>query len=150
MTTICANLKEMCADSALSWDIDVMIISGKIEVVNHEIVGCAGHEPHIQRFLRWFRAPTPEWPEIDNVDDDDKGFLALVLNDRGLWIYGNSFVPARITEGHAAIGSGALAARAALHHGKSPRVAIETACLYDKNSKLPVERITLKQALRGK
>jgi hypothetical protein len=148
MTTIAANLKEMCADSAMSWDAEFMLVEDKLEIIDGEIVGCSGHEPDIQKFLKWFRNQTPETPEFS--DDDNKGFSALVLNGKGLWCYGNTCSPSRITTPHAALGSGGMAANAAMALGKSPRVAVEIACTLDKNSKLPVQRITLAQAMRRK
>ena len=149
MTTIAANLKEMAADSCLSWDAEFMLVADKIVVIDHQIVGCAGDEVEIQKFLKWFRNQTPELPEFD-TDKDAEGFTALVLNEKGLFVYGGTCAANKIIEPHAAIGTGGMVARTELHRGKSPRVAVETACIYDKNSKLPVHRITLKQALRGK
>jgi hypothetical protein len=149
MTTIAANLKEMCSDSCLSWDADFMLVAEKVRVINHEIVGCAGDEGEIVKFLRWFQQKGPEWPEFSQ-DEDAEGFTALVLNEKGLWVYGGTCMANKVMEPHAAIGSGGMVARAELHRGRSPKVAVETACIYDKNSKPPVQRITLKQALRGK
>jgi len=148
MTTIVANYREMCADSCTSWDSEFIIAQDKIEIIDRQVVGCAGSTPDITKFTHWLRDPASGVPEFS--DDDDKGFIALVLNERGLFLYANSVRPMRVTEPFAAIGSGGSAAKAAMLAGKPPRVAVHIATLCDKNSKLPVQRVRLAQALRAR
>lgn len=63
---------------------------------------------------------------------------ALVLKS-GLLYYGDTTcVMIRIDDDFAAIGSGANAALAAMHCGRSPSEAVKIACKVDMNSGLPV------------
>lgn len=148
MTTIVATHNEMAADSCTSWEADFCITGDKIEIIHHQIVGCAGHTPDILKFLRWFKNPTPEMPEFG--DEDDQGFTAVVVNKDGLWLYSNSVDPMPVRDPFIAIGSGGMAAKAAMICGRSPVNAVIVAMACDKNSRGPVQRVTLKQALRRK
>lgn len=148
MTTIVSTHNEMAADSCTSWDSDFVITGDKIEIVNHQLVGCAGHTPDIQKFLRWFKNPVPDVPEFS--DEEDHGFTAVVVNKDGLWLYANSVDPMPVKEPFIAIGSGAMAAKAAMLCGRTAVKAVEIAIRCDKNSKGPIQRVTLKQALKRK
>lgn len=148
MTTIVATHAEMAADSCTSWESDFVITGDKIEIVNRQLVGCAGHTPDIMKFLRWLKNPTPELPEFGNGDDE--GFTAVVVNKDGLFLYANSVDPMPVREPFIAIGSGGMAAKAAMLCGRSPVSAVEIALRCDKNSRGPIQRVTLKQAMKRK
>ena len=147
MTTIAANRREMAADSCTSWDSEFFLSSDKIQIIGKSIVGVSGHTPSIAKFLQWFRAgkgvDVPEFPE-----DDEKSFVALELNESGLFVYADACVGQPLVDAFAAIGSGGSAAKAALICGKSPRQAVEIAADCDKNTRPPIQRVTLAQALR--
>jgi hypothetical protein len=148
MTTIAANRREMCADSCVSWDSSFVLADDKIQAINGQLVGCAGHSPSIDKFIHWMKNPVAEHPDFDA--DDEKSFDALMLNDKGLWLFSNSCTPARLLNGYFAIGSGGQSATTAMMCGKAPRTEVEMACLVDKNTKGPVHRRTLRQANKRK
>jgi len=72
-----------------------------------------------------------------------------VLGESGLFLYSNSCVPMPIRDSYIGIGSGGMAAKAAMLAGADLIMAVEIACKCDKNSGLPVQVITLEQALKG-
>lgn len=150
MTTIIATRKEMVADSRTSWDVDYCTTPGKIEVVRRCVIGCAGDTPAINKFLTWFRKPRSEVEPFFAGTDGDDSFVALALARNGLFLYADSCVPMRIGDEFMGIGSGGGFAKAAMMAGATSERAVEIACMCDKNSGPPIQRITLAQALRSK
>lgn len=139
MTTIACDRKSMAADSRTSWDADHVVVDDKIEIINGSIIGCAGSVPDIWKFLEWFRSagavPRPE------LEGDD--FLALELNESGLYLYMGSTYPSKVEDRFAAFGSGGMAAKAAMLCGKTAEQAVKIAILCDKNSGGPVRSVAL-------
>lgn len=132
MTTIAANLKEMAADSRTSDDCVYFTCDSKITRHGKDIIGCCGNLDSIAKFLAWYETKG-DAPEFEGDD-----FEAIVLRHEGLFFYSNSTRCKRITDPFFAVGSGAMGALAALHCGKSPKAAVETAIKCDKNSGPPV------------
>ena len=120
----------------------------KIKVIGHQIVGCAGLVQDINKFMRWLKDPTSEYPEFS--DNDEKGFDAILLNKDGIFCYSSSCVGDKVDDPFLAIGSGGRAAKAAMIMGASPRRAVEVASQCDKNTKLPVQRVILAKVLKTK
>ena len=138
----------MAADSCTSWEADFFTSGDKIEIINRQLVGCAGNTPDIAKFLRWFKNPTPEIPEFGS--EDDEGFIAVIVSKDGLFVCANSVDPIPVKDPFVAIGSGGMAAKAAMMCGRSPVSAVEIALRCDKNSRGPIQRVTLKQAMKRK
>ncbi len=143
VTTLAANLKEIAADSRTSWDNEFCTTGDKIEIIGRSVVATGGETSSIFRFVRWLKDPTQERPtELD--------FTAIMLNEKGLWLFADSCDPMPIKDPFITAGTGGMAAKAAMLCGKSPKRAVEIAIMCDNNSGLPVQRITLAQALRSK
>lgn len=139
MTTIAASRKEMACDSRASGDDgEYHNCDDKVERIGGDLVGCAGDWEDIYAFLAWFKDQSKERPEIENC-------LALVLNRKGLWLYANTTYPSKVAEPFFAIGTGSMAARAAMKWGASPQQAISTAITLDKNSGGRVRVYSLKE-----
>lgn len=137
MTTIAANLRCMAADSMLSSEVDYLEVRKLIRFTSGAIMGCAGDCEEIDKVTRYFIESKGPRPRVG------KEFEALLLTARGLFYLGPSLLPREVTEGRAAIGSGAQAAIAALRRGWSPRTAVKHACTVDQNSRLPARVMTL-------
>ena len=65
-------------------------------------------------------------------DDDEKSFLALALDSRGLWLYTNLCEPDKLHDGYYAIGTGAQAACEAMRRGDTPAQAVKAAMRWDE------------------
>jgi 20S proteasome alpha/beta subunit len=89
----------------------------KIERIGKALIGCASNYEDIFKFLDWYRNRDKERPEIENC-------LALELDSKGIWLYANTCHRSRLTEPFFAIGSGSLAARAAMKWGATPAEAV--------------------------
>lgn len=127
MTTIVANREEMACESLVSCASgEAYTTDQKVRRVGDDIVGCAGNITDIMKFMEWY-ASRGDRPELENID-------ALVLNSSGLWIYNSSTYANRVCDPFICIGSGAMAAKAAMLCGKSPREAVAIAIQCDKGS----------------
>lgn len=133
MTTIACNLKEMAADSMCSAGEVYYLTEGKIVRIGTDLVGSCGSVDSIAKFLDWYekRGDIPDFGEGDE-------FESLALTPNGLFMYCNTCRPRKVLDPFLACGSGEQAALAAMHLGKSPKVAVETAIKCDKNSGGPV------------
>lgn len=140
MTTIACSRKEMACDSRSSFDSgEYMTCDDKILRIGDSIVGCAGNWGAIFKFMAWFRDQTKDRPDFS--DDDD--FTAIVLNKKGIYVYDGSTYSSRACDPFFAVGSGSMAARAAMLCGKSPAEAVAIAIKCDKHSGHPVRNYTL-------
>ncbi len=99
----------------------------KIERINGALVGCAGNYTDIYKFLDWYKDRSKERPELEAC-------LVVELDNRGIWLYANTCSRSRVDEKCFAIGSGSLAARAAMKFGATPAQAVKTAKTLDKNT----------------
>ena len=147
MTTIACNRREMACDSRSSFDNgEYLTTDDKIERIGDSLVGCAGNWPAIFKFIAWFKDQTKERPDF--TDDDE--FTAVVLNRRGIYVYDGSTYPSRACHNFFAIGSGSMAARAAMLCGKSPADAVAIAIKCDKNSGSPIRTFKLSMSKKRK
>ena len=139
MTTIACSRDEMACDSRISFESgEFVACDDKVERIGNCLVGCAGDVAAIFKFLAWFRNQ-----ERDRPDFDEKEFDAIVLNKNGIYYYSGTTYPCRVRDPHFAIGSGSMAAKAAMHCGKAPSEAVAIAIKCDKNSGGPVRNFAL-------
>ena len=139
MTTIAVSRVAMAADSRTRWDTgEFLTCDDKIEEIGESLVGCAGDVAAIFKFLQWFRNQDRERPEFD-----DKNFDAVVLDSTGIYLYAGTTYPSRIRDPDFAIGTGSMAAKAAMLCGKTPAEAVAIAIKCDKNSGGPVRNFIL-------
>lgn len=135
MTTIVATRDRMVCDSKVTHG-DTAYHGLKVFRIKGALVGTAGDTSELGQFIEWFKkgAKPGSAPKIENPSFD-----VLVLDKSGLRIYSGSFHADPVTDQHYAIGTGAYAALAAIHCGKTPEEAVEIACRIDVNSGPPVQ-----------
>ena len=143
MTTICATLSEMAADSKCV-DEDLHFTDlGKIRRIGATIVGVAGDADLCDAFFAWAadnKKPT------EALRKKGAEWVALVLSPGGLFMFkGATLLPMKFERGWHAIGSGALGALVAMDLGKSPREAIEVTAKHENNTGVPVVVLKLKK-----
>ena len=146
MTTIAATREMMAADTRA--DIDgVGSHVAKIYVHGDAIIGGAGDNEGIMRFLEW-------WPHRENKPlriPKRLDWSAIVLSEEGLLVYENVSFPDVVREEWAAIGTGAPIALAALDtmhllkRKPDPRIAVRVACKRDSLTGGDVEHVRLKR-----
>ncbi len=141
MTTIAANFLtgEMAADSMVSSD-DSYYLINKLRRGKGCIYGGAGD---FEKLLKFYQV-LDQGGDLDS----DTDISILMLNAQGLWVYESSVIPVPIKNSFFAIGTGAGYAMGAMHLGKSPREAVEIACLYDTSSHGPIDEMKLER-IRG-
>jgi 20S proteasome alpha/beta subunit len=129
----------MACDSRSSYDNgEHYICDDKIIRLADELVGCAGEVGDIFKFLAWYRTSGEiERPELKDME-------AVVLNRDGIFHYNSSTYGSRVAQPFFAIGSGSMAANAAMWCKKSPTKAVEIACQLDKSTGGPVRTFKLK------
>lgn len=140
MTTIAVSRSEMACDSRQSGDEQYFKVADKILIVDNELIGSSGDSDQIAKFLTWYRksddgSDPPRLSDTTNV---------VVLNEDGIYYYAGCGYPTLIDERFFAVGSGALAALAAMSCGKSPMEAVRIACKFDKNSGPPIRNYKLR------
>lgn len=139
MTTIAANRTCMAADSKVT-DGDISYRADKIFAIRSDLVGVAGGTDATNMFLDWYMAgkktPGPELPKKSD-------FCALVLTRTGLFYYSACCPPDALLEDFYAIGTGSMAALAAMTLGHPPEVAVEVACQISPGSGGPVKVLSL-------
>jgi hypothetical protein len=140
VTTLACNRREMACDSRTSYgDGEFTVCDDKIERIGDSLIGCAGNVESIFKFLSWFKNQERERPEFSESDS----FSAIVLNKRGMYWFCNTTYPSKVCEPFFALGSGSMAAKAAMLCGKTPTEAVGIAIKCDKNSGGPVRTFTL-------
>lgn len=143
MTTIACNLKCMAADRRITGDVmgevDKMFRFGDV------IIGCAGDWETILVFREWVMAGM-DFKKRPVLGDGD--FEALMLTHEGIWVIGKGLRPYPNREEFHAIGNGALAAKAVMHIGHHPQVAVQTASRVDECTGPEVDVLELKPRKR--
>lgn len=136
MTTIAARFStlEIAADSMVSGD-DSFYLVEKLRVGKTSIYGGCGDWDKLLKFYQSI--------ESGGEVDSDMDVTVLELRHDGIWIYESTIIPARIKNDFWAVGTGANYAIAAMHLGKSPKEAVELACLYDTSSNGPIDFMKL-------
>ena len=125
MTTIAANHESMAADSMASdgfADIPVF----KVRQLDKSLFGGCGSIVGCARFFDWIARGRPKKkPKHEHGED----FTILELNEHGLFIWENAYLPFHCPRPFHAIGAGAQAAVALMmHSGASPAEAVEMSC----------------------
>jgi len=142
MTTIACSRDEMSCDSRTSYDSgEFFTCDDKVERIGAALVGCAGDIAGIFKFLAWFKNQERERPEFDS----EEKFEAVVLNKDGIFHFSNCAYASKVCQPFFAIGSGAMAAKAAMLCDKTPSEAVSIACKCDKNSAGPVRTFALRE-----
>lgn len=140
MTTIVATRTSLYSDSRISFG-GAHFASNKLFRVGASILGISGHVVDNLLFIDWFKngANRDNSPKFSG----DNTFDVLELSPDGLFAWDDTLMRIEVTDPFMAVGSGYMAALAALHLGASPEVAIETACKVDRMSGGPVQVLPL-------
>lgn len=143
MTTIAASLTEMAGDSALVTSGPVAKVS-KIHRIGDSIFGEAGDGFASLLMIEWLkgrrdRRLLQKMPEAFVRDD----VLLLELSPKGLALWNGWGIKMPISDAFYAIGSGSMAAMAALMAGANPEEAVKIAAELDENTREPVEVLAL-------
>jgi hypothetical protein len=109
-----------------------------VKVFRHKgsLVGVAGDNTQIEKFLRWYMGNQKKPLELGDE------FEAVVVNKRGIWDYRGS-MPDKVLRSFHGVGCGWPAAHAALLAGASPPRAVEIACQVTHLCGLPVQEFIL-------
>jgi len=144
----------MAGDTRVSGGIPLAYCD-KIFRVGNSIVGVAGGNAYTTKWLEWFRRempPVEAMLEIDNTDDE-KQLVALVLDEKGLWLYTNTCEGDLLHNKYYAIGTGSQAACEAMKRGDSPKQAVRCAMKWDEGTGGKVTELFLirrdKESKRG-
>ena len=141
MTTIAARFStgEIAADSMCSGD-DVHYHVAKLKIGARSVFGGAGNWDALLKFYALLEAP-------GGAVDEDCEVEVLELREDGIWVYEQTFLPARIKNDFYAIGTGRNYAIAAMHLGLTPREAVALAALYDPGTGGPIDEVLLSDVL---
>lgn len=145
MTVIVALKDRMLSDSKVSASGDTHYRAAKIYRHKDELIGVAGGNRSIEKFMRWYRGPRAKMLDFNEAKEDDGGdrFSVIVLNRRGLWYYDDCSLPDMILGDFHGAGTGWPAAHAAMLAGADPRRAVEIACEVTTDCGPPVQEFTL-------
>jgi hypothetical protein len=139
MTTVVATREALYSDSRVSFG-GAHFTSKKLFRIGDSILGISGTVTDNLKFLDWFSHQNPdESPEFT----EDDSFDVVELSPEGLFVWDNALRRIEVIDPFIAVGSGYMAALAALHLGSSPEVAIETACKIDRSSGGPLQTLHL-------
>lgn len=139
MTTIAASLTEMAADSALVTGGAVATVS-KIHRIGKSIFGEAGSGFECLLLIEWLKGKRDRRALLkmpDAFERDDVYILELSPDGLALWNGWGIRMP--IKDECYAIGSGSMAAMAALKAGANPEEAVKIAAELDENTREPIE-----------
>jgi len=144
MTTVAANRHGMAADSRINTS-DLHYRADKVFRVGNAIAGGCGETALVEAWVEWLRdGSRGRKPNMER----DADFAGLYLDSSGLYHVDWSCRLTPVNDPFFAIGSGAMAALAAMHCGKSPVEAVTVACMVDVNSGLPVTELALPKRRR--
>jgi ATP-dependent protease HslVU (ClpYQ) peptidase subunit len=133
VTVIAANRRCMSADHRMTFGEGTPKCHAvKIFRIGDNIVGAAGSCGATTQFYEWMRRDCPpmENPSLPTEGDgeEDDGFIGLVLNEDGLFLYTGMCDPDKLMDDCYAIGTGSAYAVEAMLQGKSPKAAVLRAC----------------------
>ncbi len=131
MTTIACDRRTMAADTRMTSDGGAFAHTQKLFRLNDgSLFGFSG-DPAVG--LLWVQYLDGEIDAIDDKKVDDDASCALRLTPSGIWLYQLPFycTPVPVLDHYAAIGSGEMAAQAALILGHEPHDAIAIAAKVD-------------------
>lgn len=153
MTTViaCRSLKTMVADSNVSHGEVNFKSTRKISKIGKYVVGVAGDYSHALRYIESFaaKARTMDGKSVPHLERMDGEFDVLVMSEHGMWIYGDDGTPIPVEDEWYVIGSGGGWAASSLRTQEltctpyNLQMALEVACEYDTDSRLPAVEITL-------
>lgn len=111
----------------------------KLYRVGKFIIGGAGHLKSIIAFVKWFSGDRKKPHKLKNL-------TALVMSKKhGLWWFGDeTSIGFQVLDDRYAIGSGAVAALAALEMGAKPERAIQVASKFDDMTGGAVQYMSLR------
>lgn len=111
------------------------------------IIGTSGESSPSLLFVDWYGSgkDVPEFFIYGTAD-----FTCLIVEPDGIWEADTYCRPERIMEPFYAIGSGAKAALAAMHCGKTAEQAVEIACRVDPFSMPPIVTMSVAAPIRRK
>ena len=136
MTTIAYRDGVMAADTGSNFD-GLKSEARKIFRVGDALLGGAGNFVDFIVFKQWWQTGSDlkDLPEFRQYGSNDgPNFTALVASPAGLTWWSQHFQPEDLMVEFWAIGSGAMAALAAMHMGTDAAKAIEIAIKTDYNS----------------
>jgi hypothetical protein len=143
VTVIVALPDRMLSDSICSTD-DATFPCTKILRHKASLVGVAGKNRSIEKFVRWYmKTGGKTMLDFNELDDGGDSFSVIVLNKRGIWYYEDCSMPDLVTRGYHGCGSGWAATHGAMRAGATPRQAIEIACSISPGCGLPVQEFIL-------
>lgn len=140
MTTVAANLTMIAADSNVSDGSEDFRVLTKIFAVKGGYAGYCGHVHVGLKIIEWLQNQRKKKPEFTETDTAS----VLILDAEGLAYVDTTLRIMRLRESQYAIGTGGMAARAAMLCGRDPQSAVEIACKIDPNSKTPIDMAKLK------
>lgn len=116
----------------------------KIHRIRGELFAISGGGTHCSALLNWFKGArkTEEWPK---APDDEKCGHAIQFTKDGIFAWSGYSLPypEKLEDKFMAFGSGRDFAMAAMHLGKSAKEAVEIASIYDINTGMGVDTLTL-------
>ena len=112
------------------------------------ILGFAGDVSYATLYIEWFGSGKPMPDQLRNIPEDN-GFNVLILAGKKLYEADGVGRPIEVESKFYAIGSGAMAALGAMHHGATALQAAKIACKLDHNCGLPIQTMILPTKLRG-
>ena len=144
MTTIAYRDGIMAADSMLSDYHDIKRGTKKIFVLDDAVVGTAGDDDAITRFLEWWREGHDLSKRPKRVGDCH----ILIVPSKGRpEIWDESYTGEPVAESFCAIGSGRAIAYGALEMGASAKEAVQAACKWNVHTRGPVKVIDVYKTL---
>lgn len=111
----------------------------KMFLIGSDIVGTAGNNQGIEKFLRWYSGKRNKPLESGKGDNFD----IVVLNHDGIFSFANCSFPDKVDREFHVVGAGGSLAHAAMLAGASPRRAVEIACEISNGCGLPVQELQL-------
>lgn len=134
MTTVACDGKSMASDTLVD-DGGTRARCTKIYKVNGDLIGFAGALGSGLAFIDWYKTRTESPPTLSDTN-------IIILKASGkIELWDESEYPMTFSNKFYAIGSGADAALAAMHCGKSPTEAVKIACKVDMSTGLPVKTL---------
>jgi ATP-dependent protease HslVU (ClpYQ) peptidase subunit len=112
------------------------------------ILGFAGVVSYATMYIEWFGSGKPMPEQLRNIPSE-YGFNVLILAGKRLYEADGVGRPIEVESKFYAIGSGAMAALGAMHHGATALQAAKIACKLDHNCGLPIQTMILPTRLRG-
>jgi ATP-dependent protease HslVU (ClpYQ) peptidase subunit len=112
------------------------------------ILGFSGVMSYAIMYIEWFGSGKPMPDHLRNIPDEH-GFNVMILAGKRLYEADGIGRPIEVESKFYAIGSGAMAALGAMHHGATALQAAKIACKLDHNCGLPIQTMILPTRLRG-